>query len=392
MARGGRPEAVRLPPDQVAATDRLIDAVRIGLGLRDGEGSPPLEKSVVQLARWHGVRAEVARAAHVVGASDEAGAVLARAARFDARHTLTARWETRRLVEAFGGRGIATAILKGVALSAQTGRDATDRPGTDIDLLVRPEQWMSAHECLLEAGYQLNPRTPQPRRDLCTRYVSWCYYEAPYQNGVATVDLHWRVTPGHCPPIAAPRLLDRRVMVEIDGTPMPTLHPDDALVQTLINGAKDGWTRLRSVIDAHLLVDRADADWDRAAALLSRSRIVAVGRSGVRHLGHPDRSLAEASPTSGSALHEWMSGVVQRPHDDEPEGTFGAYLDRVRHRAGLTPSATSTAAVVAGMVVSPDMIVATKQPRRWWPLISHSRPFRSGRRVALDARGMSGDD
>jgi hypothetical protein len=372
--------------NHVARIDRLIDAVRIAFEIRPADREAPVDDDLVMLAITHGVRAEVARAAQIIGATDDATALLTSLAQMDAMRSLTARAGTRRVVADLEQRGVPALVMKGVALGVQTGRGAADRPGTDVDLLVRPDDWQRAHEYFVSSGYESSSWMPPPRPDLCTRYVQWSYHEAAYRQDPNTVDLHWRLGPGHCDSITAELVLARRVEVDADGVILPTLHPDDALVQTLLHGAKDGWCRLRSVVDAHLLSSRTTATWKRATELLPGSRVVGVGRAGVEHLRDPDRSLADRSSVRGDALATWASGLVSGHPDpaDTDAWSMADYLAYVRRRASLTPSVMSTSAVIAGLVLSPRMIATSRLDRRWWPLILLARPVRAARRLVLD--------
>src|SRR5262245_60222829 len=146
-----------------------------------------------------------------------------------------------------------------------TGCAAGERPGVDTDVLVDPVDWPRAHDALLASGYTLDDTIPAPRHDSLTRFVAFGYYEARYDGTGGPVDLHWRLVPGHPTRLTAAHLFARSVDVELAGGKVPTLDPDAMLAHVALHGAKDGWSSLRTLVDAHLLVCVAGATWAGAA-------------------------------------------------------------------------------------------------------------------------------
>lgn len=372
------PTLVGLDPSDRDRTDRLVDVVRAALGDETAGTIAPLDGPFVRWALIHGVRAELAVVADRFGADDEAAAVLDRALHRDQLRALTASAMSRRIVTRLSAAGIDVLVLKGVALSVQRGGAATDRPGTDLDLLIRPQDRVAAHRVLTDSGFSVHSTVPEPGDDTRTRYLGFATYETVYVSKVIHLDLHWRLGPVHLPTLDAGSLIVRSVQVDLGSTIVPTLHPDDTLAHVVLHGAKDHWVTMRSVIDLALLIDRAGASWDRAIERIPRSHAPGCARAALEFLTDGRLPGGSVGPATTDDLHVWVRGVVERPHPDEDHRPAEGFVGFVRHRAGLARSTRSTVAVVAHLLLPSTAIARSRLPRRWWWLTAFVRPFRIG--------------
>lgn len=282
-------------------------------------------------------------------------------------------------------------VLKGVALSVQRGGVPTDRPGTDLDLLVRPADRVRAHRVLVDAGFSAHPTVPVPGNDGRTRYVGFTTYETLYVSPVIHLDLHWRLGPVHIPALVTDELLTRRRDVDVSGVVLPTLHPDDALAHLVLHGAKDRWISLRSVVDIALLLQRSGASWPIAVGRLPRSHAPATARAALDWLT-TGRLPGVASDTvpSGTELDGWVRGVVERPMPDDDHRPAEGYRKFLVHRIGLSRSPRSAAAVATHLVLPSTAIARSRLPVRWWWLTVFARPFRIvGRLVSGSCRRVT---
>lgn len=358
----------------------LIDVVRIALGVEPRTECGPVTESLVAMASIHGVVPELAAASEPLGVEATATEPLRAVVRREALCGLQGSACTVRLANLMHDSRIRAVIFKGVALGAQTGRGPTDRNGVDVDLLVRPQDWLEAHRVLSAAGYEPDEvRIPPVGDDSRTRFVRFTGYEAGYRGPGADVDLHWRLTPGHPPGLDTEAVLRRAVPVEVSGATVLTLDPDTALAHTVLHGAKDYWGRLRSIVDAHHLVSVAGADWHRAAALVPRSPAFAEARFGVEVV---TGSGTDAAVTDGSSTprdqKRWLDGVDLQaqmgPGGRPPHGMARHVVRRCR----LTPGPTSALAILLGHAVTPRSLVrADADGPMWWLRALAERPVRA---------------
>jgi hypothetical protein len=62
--------------------------------------------------------------------------------------------QLREILDTFGRENISSLVLKGPALAWTVYPDPATRPFADIDLLVRPDQYMKARNILNQLGYR----------------------------------------------------------------------------------------------------------------------------------------------------------------------------------------------------------------------------------------------
>jgi hypothetical protein len=329
--------------------DAVVRLVRVALTTSPGSTvRGPVGTEVVERAADLGVLELVLAAAEQVGLTEEAATVAAATVR--ARGLRGAQQETMtwRVHHLLGEAGVPSLALKGVALAAMTGRPAASRTGVDVDVLVHARDWPRAHDALVAAGYALDRRMPAPRgNDSLTRFVTFSANEAAYGGPGGPIDVHWRLGPGHLASLGPSALFPRAVEVEVAGSAVPTLDPDAMLAHVALHGAKDRWTSLRSLVDAHLLVTVAGATWEAADALTGRSTVVRDAHVAV------DVAIGGAGD---GRTRPSISAPAKRAHT--------SYLAQ---RVALAPSPRSAAAVTAKLVLPPQVLARSSLPRSlWW--------------------------
>jgi hypothetical protein len=352
-------EARRLPP----AHRRLLDAVRIGLGVDPEAELPRVDAATARLAVQHRVHPVVAAAAERFGADTGAHAVFTLKRAQDRAASEAQVAEMLRLAPALEDAEIPHLFFKGPALALQTGRQPAERVGGDVDLLVRPGDWIGAHRVLDRCGFGLR-RGPQPGDDTRTRFLLWSWWEAHYLGETVEIDLHWRPEPGKHAGLDPAEVFGRRASVDVDGAVVATFDPHTALAHTALRASRIGWSELRSVVDAYLLATVAGADWDRAAAVIPGLPAVEECRRAAAAL------VSERLPAgTGDA---WVRGFVsgERP-------STGLRHD-LRQVAALSPSWRSKAAITLHWAIPPESMVGL--PRSLWFLGILGAPMRLARR------------
>jgi Uncharacterised nucleotidyltransferase len=156
--------------------------------------------------------------------------------------------DVMRLME---GAGIRCLSLKGPTLAVKVYGDLSLREFFDLDLLVHPASFERACAVLQEYGYTL------------ATHPGW---QAAFVRGPVAIDLHRAVTQyAYAVPVDFDRWWDRRQVLEIDGTSLPTLSTEDLLLLLSIQAARDtwGWTlHLRKLCDiAETATRPGGLDW-----------------------------------------------------------------------------------------------------------------------------------
>lgn len=191
------------------------------------------------------------------------------------RQHLLAGKQLREIVDAFGGAGIETIILKGPALAADYYPDPALRPFTDLDLLVRRRDRDTAMEVLSRLGYAHG----SPGRSLAyeLEHAPAAYFVAPSDAPRLPIDLHWECVahPGgiRATELAAEEIWSRALPAPSWGDAARALAAEDLLVYLAahfaIHHALAGalWQ-----LDLALVLKRHSAtlDWDAVGARARR--------------------------------------------------------------------------------------------------------------------------
>ncbi|HEX6925920.1 MAG TPA: nucleotidyltransferase family protein [Longimicrobiaceae bacterium] len=169
------------------------------------------------------------------------------------RHTFfeNASWqlrftgELRDLLQVLSDHGIIAVPYKGPVLAKQLYGAISLRESSDLDILVRRDDFARARELLLERGF--TARRPLDNRDrafmLRNRYAE--SLDGPLG---LTVELHWGFTNADVAfPLALDELQPRLQELDIDGFEVPAFAAEDHLLILTVHGAKHLWCRLEWV-------------------------------------------------------------------------------------------------------------------------------------------------
>lgn len=215
--------------------------------------------------------------------------------------------------------GIAYASIKGAHVREIAYTDPSLRPATDIDLLILPDQRLSAVSSLLNAGFQIVVEKDN---------IS---HEVTLSRGKVDIDLHWDILrPGRTRHPLAGALLDRRVRVgDIWG-----LDPSDSFFVTLIHPAFTKYVTspnaaLITVVDLVLLLALGQVDWNavvarlddiglKTAAWTMLSRLVMLIRPGSAMV--PNEVIEALQPKFGRRwyLRQWLDKDLATRWFDRP--------------------------------------------------------------------------
>ncbi len=203
---------------------------------------------------------------------------------------------------------IPTLLLKGLALANTVYEHPALRQFGDIDFLIPGNRVSRAREILERADYHpiyppnmlCNFKSQRLNRNQEHIYSEY-YHEITLQSSdkLLQLDLHWNLLPRHYPigpdlgaiwESCRTRVLGRR--------PVRTLSTEHHLLHTCVHATKDGWRKLKWVVDIDRIV-RADGeiDWERLADLAKGWRCERIMGTGIQ-LAHA--LLETPIPTSPS--------------------------------------------------------------------------------------------
>jgi hypothetical protein len=209
-------------------------------------------------------------------------------------------------------------VLKGTAFAIAFYPDMGLRPMLDCDLLVRPGQLGRALEALAPAGWAPHEALPQS-------YAAHAQELDVLSTEGAVIDLHWHIAQWLVPPDdpwnADDQYWNRSMAIEVSGAPARALDPTDAVLHSIVHGARHGWRDAPQWVADAVVIARANpVDWDRiAATALARGIALPVGAA-LRYLAD---TFAVAVPAavgarldvSTPARSRRMFALTGRGHD-----------------------------------------------------------------------------
>jgi hypothetical protein len=98
--------------------------------------------------------------------------------------------QLRIIQDEFKKQGIRSLIFKGLALAWTVYPDFTTRPSGDIDLLVKPEQFVKAREVLIQIGYGYHFKRFEMYKEICKAEE---FFHKKDEKKPLTIDLHWNL-------------------------------------------------------------------------------------------------------------------------------------------------------------------------------------------------------
>lgn len=276
-----------------------------------GPLSTPPEAADLPALVHHGLAAETARLLRA--RPGEAPAELEARLGTLARQSVVAGMQVvataSRVADVLQQAGVDALVYKGPALAVLSVGEWSARSSVDVDVLVDARALAATHRALRAAGLRRADGVDGPPGRL-TRYME-C--ERSYRGLPSTIDLHWRVdsTPGYLD-IAFPDLWARRTRVSHQGLEAWTPGPADALLITLVHGARSRWARLKWALDAVRQFERlVPEDWALARRLSERGarRALDLGLAVAEHCGA--HALPEAPSAWARVLAaRWLAEAV----------------------------------------------------------------------------------
>ena len=196
---------------------------------------------------------------------DSTVAELERQSRRYARRNLLLVETLHEVCELLDDHGLRVLPFKGPTLSAAVHGDVALRQSVDLDLLVSPAEVDDAMAVLRANGFRTvvegSPAVQRAARRTGNHY-------AIQSNVGVRVELHWNLTPPHCPyPYDFDRLWNNRETVVLDGRVVPTLSTPERVLFLVVHGGKHRWKALAWLCDVAILFTADDIDWQEVSRM-----------------------------------------------------------------------------------------------------------------------------
>ena len=147
-----------------------------------------------------------------------------------------AQAQLRKIIRAFVEKGITPLLIKGIALAYTVYPDSSlRRAGNDIDILVKPEEFLQARNILLAQGYSCESYRFEILNELQCEETFWPPNAS--NNRLKPVDLHWalNVACGKRRDETTRGIFARSISVKTQELVFQTMYPVDALVHGAVH-------------------------------------------------------------------------------------------------------------------------------------------------------------
>jgi hypothetical protein len=142
-------------------------------------------------------------------------------------------------------------ILKGPVLAQNLYGDISLRTSSDLDVLIPLCKLKQAEEILKDHGYVKDEYIKSVLNDW-----KWRHHHVTYihpEKGVK-VEIHWRLNPGPSKEPSFTELWNRKGLCSITDHSVYILGKEDLFFFLVTHGARHAWSRLRWLLDIHLLL------------------------------------------------------------------------------------------------------------------------------------------
>jgi hypothetical protein len=293
------------------------------------------------------------------------------------------------ICRAFAAAGLPILALKGPALSQQLFGDPLRRASRDLDFLVPPGTEDAARRVLADCGYGRRAEDVTVDPNAVT---------LAHADGKPPVELHVRVSDADILfPVAPLRLFERPAMLDLAGTPVPTLPIEVAVAYAAFHGARHYWSRLYWLADIAMACRLPGLDWPAVADVArqtgtARHLMLATGLARDWLASPP--ALPEPGGRDRRAVvrsQAVASSIVTPPPCDDPEAVRRAGRWRMLSAdLGLTRGPAKTAILLGRLRPSREDRAAIALPPRWSFLYYLIRPWRQLGKMLGRARRPAG--
>lgn len=254
---------------------------------------------------------------------ETAGTALANRSRSCLAWNLRLRHELLRLLGLFNQADIPVVPLKGPYLADFLYADPVLRPTSDLDLLVRTQDFQSSQQVLEQAGCKRLAAGDQGAE----YHVSFVTNDG--RPGSVLVELHWALGESYVAGLDIEAVWRSASPSTWEDRTIWTMALPDLFLYTCLHAVKDGLASVRSLLDIALLLERygQDLHWQELVQRVKRAKVETPIYLSI-HLSRellgasvPSEFLSAIRPTRnlswllGQALFKWRGGALHVPHE-----------------------------------------------------------------------------
>ena len=206
---------------------------------------------------------------------------LATSARIVAARSLLLTGELLRMVRAMGEEGVPVLPFKGPVVAVAAYGDLALRSFGDLDILTPEESLPAARRVLASLGYRPALALAAGQEQAYLQSECALQFHNPERGHV--VELHWRFSERNASVDLPPaEIWSRAGRVDLAGSSVTTLCPEDLVLYLCVHGAKHQWERFEWVCClAELIRSHPAADWNIILEQARRHRILRILRLGL---------------------------------------------------------------------------------------------------------------
>lgn len=188
---------------------------------------------------------------------------LARDFKINAAHNLLLLGELLKVLSILRDNSIEVISFKGPILALSIYGELTLRQFRDLDILVRPDDFLKARDLLLLEGYTNLPSTSAKEWEAILKYDKSQNHSLFYKkDSEINIELHWAVYMKIYPSrLETDDLFGRGESLEFFGNVILSMSPEDMLIFSCNHAAKHNYSRISWICDIAMILKSGSINW-----------------------------------------------------------------------------------------------------------------------------------
>lgn len=290
--------------------------------------------------------------------------------------------ELLRITEEFQAADIPIAVMKGPVLAEMAYGDFTLREFSDLDLLIRPQDFSPTLDLLQQLGYDPFWKYEHSKMLRFLEHVG--EYRLTREDWDTHIDLHWRVaTKATALSPSVDDFPSGFQPVPVAGSTVLSFAPQDLPLYLAAQGGWDQWSDLKRICDlAEFLRRYPQLDWEphlRSAQRLDGLRSMLAGLALASELlGAPvPEHVLHAARADSSVAALAQSSLRRLLHNLESGEAVSRYLFQLRAKEGVRAKISLGRSILMDRTAEDAGWLMLPRPL-WW-LYAFLRPLRMSR-------------
>jgi hypothetical protein len=198
-------------------------------------------------------------------------------------------------------------VMKGARLAESVYPNSILRPYTDIDILIRLNQWDKVVECLGSIGYSGRYLKDGKLRPRLIKEVMYEHELDFYCKGKINVDAKFDLLELGIAMKTIDDVWDSAINTTVAGVQCKALSPEYELIHLLVHLNRHGFVKLMWCVDIALLVKNTQIDWGEVKRIAIKENIFPSIYFGLYYV----REMMGKGLISDNILQEFKPNVIQ---------------------------------------------------------------------------------